>query len=113
VLVFIGHAACDWGAIILPDVADGHPFDAAWEEASRLDANLALRMVRAIVNKGLDANGSVEVETDVEVMLDVVVSVEPSTLVVSVLVTDGPEDNEGMLGKTISQEASNKVNNER
>ena len=61
----------------------------------------------------IEVVGFVEVETDVEVMLDVVVSVEPSTLVVSVLVTDGPEDNEGMLGKTISQEASNKVNNER
>jgi hypothetical protein len=41
------------------------PLDAAWEQASRLDANLALRMVKAIVNKGLDANGAVEVETDV------------------------------------------------
>ena len=82
------------------------------DDEVELDALALLEEAGVELLVEIEVVGFVEVETDVEVMLDVVVSVEPSTLVVSVLVTDGPEDNEGMLGKTISQEASNKVNNE-
>jgi hypothetical protein len=53
------------------------------------------------------------VESEVEIMLEDEVSVEPSTLVLSDPVVDDSDDEEGRLGKTISQEASNKVNNER
>ena len=49
------------------------------------------------------------VESEVEITLVDDVSVEPSTLVVSEPVVDGSEDKEGVLGKTISHEASNKV----
>ena len=83
------------------------------EDEVELDGMALLEEAGVELLVEIEVVGFVEVETDVEVMLDVVVSVEPSTLVVSVLVTDEPEDNEGMLGKTISQEASNKVNNER
>jgi hypothetical protein len=82
-----------------------------------VDDEVELDALALLVETGVELDVEIEVvgvvESDVEMMLVVVVSVEPSTLVVSVLVTDEPEDNEGMLGKTISQEASNKVNNER
>jgi hypothetical protein len=83
------------------------------EDEVELDGMALLEEAGVELLVEIEVVGFVEVETDVEMMLDVVVSVESSTLVVSVLVTDEPEDNEGMLGKTISQEASNKVNNER
>ena len=82
-----------------------------------VDDEVELEVISLLEEAGVELLVEIEVvgvvESDVEMMLVVVVSVEPSTLVVSVLVTDEPEDNEGMLGKTISQEASNKVNNER
>jgi hypothetical protein len=44
--------------------------DAAWDANSATDANLALRMVKAIVKKGLDAQGAVKTETGVYASTD-------------------------------------------
>ena len=82
-----------------------------------VDDEVELDALALLVEAGVELVVETEVvefvESDVEMMLDVDVSEEPSTLVVSELVVDGSEDKEGMLGKTISHEASNKVNNER
>jgi hypothetical protein len=82
------------------------------DDEVELDALALLEEAGVELLVEIEVVGFVEVESDVEMMLDVVVSVEPSTLVVSEPVVDDSDDKEGMLGRTISHEASNKVNNE-
>jgi hypothetical protein len=81
-----------------------------------VDDEVKLEVISLLEEAGVELLVEIEVvgfvESDVEMMLVVVVSVEPSTLVVSELVVDSPDDKEGMFSKTISHEASNKVNNE-
>jgi hypothetical protein len=70
-----------------------------------LDDEVELDALALLVEAGVELLVETEVvgvvESDVEMMLVVVVSVEPSTLVVSELVVDSPDDKKVRLGKTI------------
>jgi hypothetical protein len=70
-----------------------------------VDDEVELDALALLVEAGVELDVETEVvgvvESDVEMMLVVVVSVEPSTLVVSELVVVCPEDKKGTLGKTI------------
>jgi hypothetical protein len=70
-----------------------------------VDDEVELDALALLVEAGVELVVETEVvefvESDVEMMLDVDVSEEPSTLVVSELVVVSPEDKKGTLGKTI------------
>jgi hypothetical protein len=70
-----------------------------------VDDEVELDALALLVEAGVELDVETEVvgvvESDVEMMLVVVVSVEPSTLVVSELVVVCPDDKKGTLGKTI------------
>jgi hypothetical protein len=70
-----------------------------------VDDEVELDAIALLVEAGVELDVETEVvgvvESDVEMMLVVVVTVEPSTLVVSELVVVCPDDKKGTLGKTI------------